>query len=538
MKISDILHIPAFHNARLIAGHKGKEREVYSVNMMDAPDIIYYLKPNELLVTTAYHLKDNPHDLLELIKSMVEQQCAGLAIKTKRFLEEIPENALAYANEIGFPIIELPIDISLGEVVNQLLSYILNKRTNELLLAIETHQKFTKHIMSGKGLTSLLRSLSSMIKYPIILLNKHFRIIGSSHPFSNLSDELRKLYTNGFRFFLPNTSYSCFSIISNREVVSVFPIYTHEENSGCLAVIGMIPFSNPSMILTIEQAANVISFELMKENALKQYTKKVRNEFFINFTEGAFQSLEEVTIKAKEFQIINDQSYICAVGKLDESRTMLSFTESHKEIDTIFEFIEEESHIFSKSIHHFVKGNICILLFPITESWTELNTIILPFLEELQIKIKNRYNRTVSFGLSNLCQQFLDVQKGFREALEALQTGRLSGNRQFIQIYRRKDISELLQMIPTQDLKDFYNETLQKLSDQSIHENQILLHTLFVFLENHCQISETAKKLYVHRNTVIYRLENCEKLIGKSLKDPDTTFRLRLAFRIKNLLHL
>ncbi|MED5074377.1 helix-turn-helix domain-containing protein, partial [Anoxybacillus geothermalis] len=41
-----------------------------------------------------------------------------------------------------------------------------------------------------------------------------------------------------------------------------------------------------------------------------------------------------------------------------------------------------------------------------------------------------------------------------------------------------------------------------------------------------------------HRNTVIYRLENCEKLIGKSLKDPDTTFRLRLAFRIKNLLHL
>lgn len=538
MKISDILQIPVFHNARLIAGHKGKEREVYSVNMMDAPDIIHYLKPNELLVTTAYHLKDNPHDLLELIKSMLEQQCAGLAIKTKRFLEEIPENALAYANDIGFPIIELPMDISLGEVVNQSLSYILDKRTNELLLAIEAHQKFTNHIMSGKGLTSLLRSLSSMTKYPILLLNKYFRIIGSSHPFNKISYELGKLYTNGFRFFLPNATYSCFSTLSKREVISAFPIFSHEENSGCLAVIGMVPFSNPSMILTIEQAANVISFELMKENALKQYTKKVLNEFFINFTEGAFQSQEEVIIKANEFQIINDQSYICAVGKLDESRTKLSFTESRKEMDAIFDFIEEESHLFSKSVHHFEKGNNCVLLFPITESWTELHTIILPFLEELQRKIKNRYHQAVSFGLSSLCQKFLDVQKGFKEALEALQTGRLSGKRQFIQIYRRKDISELLQMIPTQDLKDFYDETLQKLSDQSTHENQILLHTLFVFLESHCRISETAKKLYVHRNTVIYRLENCKELIGKSLKDPDTTFRLRLAFRIKNLLHL
>lgn len=541
MKISEILlHIPAFRNAKLIAGHEGKEREVYSVNMMDAPDIIYYLKPNELLVTTAYHLKDKPHDLLELIKNMGEQQCAGLAIKTKRFLEEIPQTALAYADKIGFPIIELPIDISLGEIVNQSLSYILDKRTNELLLALETHQKFTHHIMSGKGLASLLQNLSQMVKYPIILLDKYFRIIASSHPFSEVSAELRKLHSNGFRFFLPNTSYSCFSLLSNRETISIFPIYTHEKNSGCLAIIGNIPFSNPSITLTIEQAANVISFELMKENALKQYTKKVRNEFFINFTEGSFQSKEEVAIKAKEFQIINDQSYICAIGKLDENKTTLSFTQSHKEIDTIFEFIEEESHLFFKSIHHFTKGNICILLFPAIESWTDLSTVILPFLQELQLKIKNRYDRTVSFGISNLCQQFLDVQKGFKEALEALETGYLSGNRSFIQIYRRKNVSELLQMIPIQDLKDFYDETLQKLADASINQNEseMLLHTLFLFLENHCQISETAKKLYVHRNTVIYRLEKCEELIGKSLKDPDTTFRLRLAFHIKNLLHL
>ena len=64
----------------------------------------------------------------------------------------------------------------------------------------------------------------------------------------------------------------------------------------------------------------------------------------------------------------------------------------------------------------------------------------------------------------------------------------------------------------------------------------MLLQTLSVYLETHCQLAETAKRLYIHRNTVIYRLEKCEEIIGRSLKDPEETLRLRMAFRIKALL--
>jgi purine catabolism regulator len=538
MKISDLFEVvPAFQQARLIAGERGKERDVYSVNMMDAPDIIHYLKPNELLVTTAYHLKDNPRGLLELIQYMNKQRCAGLAIKTKRFLDEIPCDALSLADETGFPLIELPVHIALGDVVTQTLSCILDKRTNELLQAIEIHQKFTNHIMSGKGIPALLKNLSAIIQYPVVLLDKQLQIASSSHPIVHYQTEFEKLHKNRYRLFISNVPYSCFSFIHNKQTISLFPLYTHEEQSGYLAIIGTVPFSKPSLILTIEQAANVIAFELMKEKALKQYAKKVQNEFFTNMVEGVFESKEEIIIKAKEFYIENEQSYICAIGKLDESQTTASFTESQKETDTIFEYIEEETKLFSPSAHHFVKGTTCVLLFPISHAWTEFDTNIYPFLKKLQEKIRNTYNRTISFGISNLCPQFLDVQKGFKEAFEALQTGQLENHRQFIRVYRRKDISELLQLIPTEHLKDFYNDTLQGLSSASA-ENETLLLTLFIFLENHGQIAETAKRLYVHRNTVIYRLEKCEELIGKSLKDPETTFRLRLAFRIKHLLHL
>lgn len=81
MNILDVMKIPAFENANLIAGKAGGEREVQHVNMMDAPDIADFLHKNELLVTTAYHLKDHPHQLSELIRQMAKRGCAVSALK-------------------------------------------------------------------------------------------------------------------------------------------------------------------------------------------------------------------------------------------------------------------------------------------------------------------------------------------------------------------------------------------------------------------------------------------------------------------------
>lgn len=70
MKVKDLLTMPALTGMNIIAGETGNERKVQTVNMMDAPDIINFLKPNEFLVTTAYHVKDNPHLLSSLVEAM------------------------------------------------------------------------------------------------------------------------------------------------------------------------------------------------------------------------------------------------------------------------------------------------------------------------------------------------------------------------------------------------------------------------------------------------------------------------------------
>lgn len=534
MNVGNILQIPVFKNSQLIAGSAGVNREVQHVNMMDAPDIVHFLNESDLLVTTAYHLKDNPSSLKDLIINMNQQGCAGLGIKTQRFIVEIPKEVIQFADEISFPIIEISNDVSLGEIVNQTLSYILEMRTNELKNAIETHQKFTEHIMNGKGIKKLLNDLSTMIGFPVFLLDPFLKPIHYSGAGYDIAKVLDSLQHRDLDLAHCNRPYISMSLLEQAQDLSIFPIHTHQNIGGWLVVNGNIPFSNRSVILTIEQATNVISFELMKETALRQYEKRARNEFFINFVEGSFSTEEEIKNRAREFHLNNDRKYICIVGNLDQEGKSVSFKQFQMETDSVFDYIETEMNAANLSTHLFVKGKYCIILIEVNDQLTEIHA----YLHNVQNGIKSRFKRTISFGVSNISHQLLDVANSYKDALNALRTGQLSGDTNFIHYYRTKDVTEILRIVPIEDLKEFYYHTLRELAHGQREENQALLQTLAVYLETHCQISHTAKRLIVHRNTVIYRLEKCEEILGVSLKDSETTLNLRLAIRIKALLNL
>lgn len=537
MKLAEILQKPVFDKVEVIAGHTGLNKEIKHITMMDAPDIVDYLNPNDLLVTTAYHLKDKPDVLLTLIKSMQEKDCTALGIKSKRFLGHIPNEAIQFANDKGFPLLEIPLETSLGEIVNASLNYMLSQRTAELTTAFETHRKFTQHILKGKGIKRLVDDLSHMINKRIVLFDAHFQLHTSSYNRNSIENFFSSLHTNGFEFLLPNSPYSYFSSRNTEEVFTIFPIYTHMKKPAFLVVLGEIPLEDQSLLLTIEQATNVLSFELMRENTVKQYTRRARNDFFTHFVEGKFTFAEEIESRAKEFSLKREQASIAIIGKMDSSEQYKSFTQHSVEIDYIYEFLETEIKKAPFASQLFIKDDHCILIMEVVHSSYDLDSSILPYLQNIQSYIANTFKRHMSLGISNVYQQLLNLPNAYREALSALHTGNLSGNTPFIQIHRPKDVFEMLRIIPTKDLLEFYDHIFQAFSsNHQQDEEQILLNTLSVYLETHCQISETAKRLYVHRNTVIYRLEKCEELLGKSLKDPETTFHLRFAFRIKSIL--
>jgi purine catabolism regulator len=538
MNVSDIFSQPIFSGFRLIAGDDGSDREIRNINMMDAPDIIDYLKPGDWLVTSGYHLKNNTEFFKKLVQQMEGKGCAALGIKTKRFIDDIPDEVIEIANQLSFPLIFIPNSIPLVDIVNQTLTLILHARTQELQFAIDTHQQFSSHIMNGEGIVRLLNSLSNLIGYPAALLDNYFKPIAVTGQEKDGSGQELFIPLKQAGSFLAqmSSSYSAFCLRESHQAYTLFPLYTYKTKRHFLIIAGHIPMEERIVVLTIEQAANVLAFELIKDEALKQSDRKIRDAFFLKLITDEFSSKEEMVSRAKEFGMLSEQKTILAVGKLDIDDSQISFKKFRMKTNDVSDFIEGEMANLPFNGYFFVKDSFCICLFDVGEGWVDGPRQLLPYLSKVQKRVEQFFSETISFGLSNLCVNLSDVSVAYQAAVDALQAGLRSRRREFVQIYQSKGFSDLLRMVPMEDLHKLYRETFQGLAFPEKEEDVELFRTLIVFFESNCQISETAKKLFIHRNTVIYRIDKCEQLIGKDLKDPETGFLIRFAFRLKSLL--
>ncbi|SER93187.1 PucR family transcriptional regulator [Salisediminibacterium halotolerans] len=537
MKIDDAVTLPVFQGAQFVAGKSGAGNEIGNITMMDAPDITSYLKTNDFLVTTAYHFSERPEQIQQLILDMAKKNCAALGLKTGPYLPDIPPDVLTKADQLSLPLIAIPADTSLGDIVNSTLREMLNAKTDELKTAINMQQDFSQHILHGQGLEKLLDHLAKVIQAPVMLLDPFGNTLAKTaraHVTEEASASFRSLGNDQLRS--PSAPFIVHSNRMTQETFSCFNIPSFEQKPHVLIVCDELNVDIHSFsILIIEQATHVISFELLKNLAVTEQLRRKRNEFFFNFTEGTITSREEIISRAEEFAIHVRHSFICAAGKIDEANRH-SFSQSQRRLDLIQSFIESELTHFPFPVHLFTNGPLFVLLPQFADAHQDNSQVTVVLLEHLQRKIREQFNETISFGVSGMSRHFLDTADAYREAFNALETGRQTLTPPFISHYHAKDLTQILRTIPEEDVTDFYRHALQELAYPFDHETHTLHETLRIYLESHCQISETAKKLYIHRNTVIYRLEKCEARIGLSLKNPDNTLKLRVAFHLRGLL--
>lgn len=102
-----------------MAGATGLDREITSVNVMEVPDIDNWIHPGDLLITTMYPLRDQQVNIETLIPRLHGKGLAGLVVKLHRYIDDLPILAIDQANDLGFPIIEIPSETSFVDLILQ-----------------------------------------------------------------------------------------------------------------------------------------------------------------------------------------------------------------------------------------------------------------------------------------------------------------------------------------------------------------------------------------------------------------------------------
>lgn len=140
----------------------------------------------------------------------------------------------------------------------------------------------------------------------------------------------------------------------------------------------------------------------------------------------------------------------------------------------------------------------------------------------------------VTVGIGTTVMGVKDLARSFKETQVALEVGAVFDTEKNIISYENLGIARLVYQLPTTLCEMFLREVFKKGSIESLdHET---LFTIQRFFENNLNVSETSRKLFVHRNTLVYRLEKIKKLTGLDLREFDDAIVFKVALMVKKYL--
>ena len=142
--------------------------------------------------------------------------------------------------------------------------------------------------------------------------------------------------------------------------------------------------------------------------------------------------------------------------------------------------------------------------------------------------------RTV-IGIGTPARHLRELADRYKEAQVAIEVGRVFDDDKTVINYESLGLGRIIYQLPTTLCEMFLTEVFKKNPIESL--DQETLYTINKFFENNLNVSETSRKLFVHRNTLVYRLEKIKKLTGLDLRQFDHAIIFKVALMVKKYLN-
>ena len=148
--------------------------------------------------------------------------------------------------------------------------------------------------------------------------------------------------------------------------------------------------------------------------------------------------------------------------------------------------------------------------------------------------LKNELVIKSVIGIGTIAGHLRELADAYKEAQTAIDVGKVFDTEKSIINYENLGIGRLIYQLPTTLCEIFLSEVFKKSSIDAL--DQETLFTINKFFENNLNVSETSRKLFVHRNTLVYRLEKIKKLTGLDLRQFDHAIIFKVALMVRKYL--
>ncbi len=547
--VRDALDLDIVNRLQVVGGHEGLDRVIKLVNVIEVPDIMDWLIDGEFLLTTGYSFREYPELLETLIPRMNQAQSAGLAIKTKRYLDEIPPEIITSADKYNIPLLEVPFDLSFSEIIAPILGVVFNKQNKILQKLEQSHKKLMDLALNGNPLEELCKETGKLISNPVAIIDRDgFLIVNDDCPdkykfelfFSEGSVEMKQ---EKLRFGnIKEVKYSLEYAPDTNKPLTIkairIPIIAARYEYGHMVAIINDPIYEPD-ILTMERAATIAALEFIKRKAIFEIEKSYYNDFLEILLSADFDNIEEIINRGRIFNlnldvptavvIVNDSSN----NEIEEIQNYMNMNETRSKEDllkAVNSFFRQQG---TANFIAGIKGNNIVLVVGAGDKdpviLKETITLLLQYLQD-----SARPNMKINIGVGRTNSDIRLISRSYEDAREALKIAQLSDAAHVI-FFDSLGFYKILSEKNRVELENFVEELLQPVFDYDRNKKGELVKTLETYYETNRNLKMTSTKLYTHYNTVLYRIKKIEELTGISLDNPEDSLNLEIAINILKL---
>ncbi|MGE7225461.1 PucR family transcriptional regulator [Paenibacillus sp. PDC88] len=521
----DILLIPDFKEAVVLAGANGLHRPINRVNVMEVPDVIDWVRPGEFLITSGFPFRDNPDAISDLIPELAARGVAALGIKTKRFIDRIPERALEAAEKLDFPVFELPASTVFSDVVRDIMERVLVQEARELSLLQSRFQKLSQQLLHGGGVGEILQTLDEMLNNPVILLDDEDHAFlspqaaqaveqsGSPTDWSRMRDDI-------------DLGVSFLTIGERR--IRVYVSATNDKYGHCLLIL--LEWNQEHSVvdqLTIDRVGILIGLEMMNANARKEVESKYIDQFLQDWLSGRIVTIEDLKIRAEACGCPLEEGHMFYAGVV----RWISGKPAAKQLQQSVRRIR--SRLAERNIHvTFLEGGLAFLvsLSPQEQVYGAVDAMI------AELKTRFSAEGMISICLGNRVQQADQVCVSYNQAKKIQHISAICDLRDPCIDYVRLGVFQLLYLLPdSEEVAQFRDRYMVPLIDYDQKNGTMLVDTLKVYFKHNRNAKKTSAEMFTHYNTVNYRVERALDILGLDADNGDDLLQLHLAVKLQEM---
>jgi purine catabolism regulator len=462
-----------------------------------------------------------------LLESLAEQGIAGMVLAGRAAAD-----ARATSERHGLPLLSMPIQEAwrVEAIAQEVLRYIVDRRTELHERTQDLHRQLSEIALAGRGLDVVLARLTELVGVPVVLER------GNSVDYvtaardrtlpPHLSDALAA-ERPALDEWLRDVPLSAFDPpVASRALPEgrtrlVAPILVQGTIAGFLSLVGRDGELGELHRLAVGRAANACAIELVRAQAARHARDEVEEELLDVLTAARPGSPEAARDRARRQGIDLESSYLVVAGQGPPG--------SGPRLRSAW---ERALHNSRTAALVRLRGEVVVALLTLAGRRPSDPRAVV---SELQKSARGFTGGELALGYGSARTGVINVALAVREAEQALSLGRrLFGSGASVQ-FQDLGLYRLLSALqPLPELRSFHDEVLGRL--QSRDRGGVLRQTLKAYLDNNGSPTETAERLHLHRNTVLYRLSRIQTLLGQDLRDADVRLTLHLALKIEDVL--